>query len=207
MATPLLRGRVGLAVALPLLSLMGLGQDSCEATFDYAGSIHSEPGVCDGHPEGYAWDDQTVDAGFLDLQVRAGGAALILEGADCGETREACFGGMSGQGAAHVGNGLCDGSSSGISTLGAPLDSGWMGLCSYGDAVLAVGVDDCGNGATGCPSGFTPRGQIHVGEGSCDGLPNGRAWDGRQIDSGWLFLCVRSDAANFDVGDDSCDRL
>jgi len=61
---------------------------------------------------------------------------------------------------------------------------------------VSVDADDCGGSHLylGCPSGFIKAGRWHTGPGVCNSLTEGEGLENGQVDSGWMTLCVASEA-------------
>lgn len=194
-----------LLLALPQAAI--LSEDGCEPEQpdpEPIGMLHSEPGVCDGNVEIQGYNGSTADSGWARLEAIPGAASLIILHDDCTDIEEHCSDGLRLQGSIAVGQGSCNEYSNGVSSSGINLDSGFMGLCSRGDALWVIGVDDCGGLTNYCPTGFANVGAMHVGSGGCDGFPSGKDWQDQPLDSGWMILCVEESTARLVVSSSDC---
>jgi len=92
---------------------------------------------------------------------------------------------------------------------GISIDAGWVMLCSLGGRIRAVASwDDCAAGNWSCPAGYDLAGNWHVGFTftDCDpGKLNAVDAGGRQLQAGWLDLCVDSSLqAKLEIGATWC---
>jgi protocatechuate 3,4-dioxygenase beta subunit len=144
----------------------------CPPGYELQGQFHTAPSKCDGFREGYQYDGNATDSGWIGLCSLPDTALLVIVGDDCTNPTYTCPPGYELQGQFHTGGGGCDGAREGLQYDGNATDSGWMGLCAKPgpSAWLTIGgVDACksAGGSGGTPTGEDRKVCVRVHAGNC----------------------------------------